>query len=110
MSEQMNMCNCGNKSTPLIFTFAFPGAEYWCPYCGGLFDIFGSGHKVEKTPELEKELTELTKSVKEYLSAKSTFCCESLMYEGERIKPRDLPKHEIERRQNIIKNFKRPEK
>lgn len=37
---------------PLIFTFAFPGAEYWCPFCGYKSGIFGAGEQVPATSEL----------------------------------------------------------
>ena len=28
---------------PLLWTFAFPGAEYWCPYCGHIHGMLGAG-------------------------------------------------------------------
>lgn len=42
-----------NRETPLITTFAFPGAEYWCPHCGYICGMFDGAPKVPTTPELE---------------------------------------------------------
>ena len=51
---------------PLIFTFAFIGAEYWCPYCGNSSSMFGAGGEVEETPELIKRLNAYKKYSSEY--------------------------------------------
>lgn len=60
MSKNIEICpnHRVERETPLIWTFRFPGAEYWCPHCGALYDMFGGGHAAKITPELEQRLTE----------------------------------------------------
>ena len=38
-------------------------------------------------------------------SARKTLVCSELLYEGKRIKPQDLPKHEIERLTTIVREW-----
>ena len=50
---------CGNHEdypVPLIWTFAFNGSEYWCPYCGFNGGMFGTGKNVESTKGLKNRL------------------------------------------------------
>lgn len=48
--EEIMVCN--NCDEPLIWTFAFSGCEYYCVSCGYAGGMFGTGHRVEATPEL----------------------------------------------------------
>ena len=93
------------KQTPLIWTYAFPGAEWWCPACGANFGMFGEKQE-EATPELLKLKEELKEKTQEFLSARGTFSCSSLKWKGERITPDKLPAEEIERRKKIITEYK----
>ena len=52
MSKEIMVCN--THETPLIWTFAFPGAEYFCMSGNHAGGMLGTGHKVEATPELLK--------------------------------------------------------
>jgi len=56
MSEkkEIRICDRHEKQVPLIWTFAFPGSEYWCPYCGGNFGMLGAGEMVESTMSLKR--------------------------------------------------------
>jgi len=94
------------KKAPMISTFAFIGAEYWCPYCGNTQGIFGDFKEVEWTKELQKEVDYWNGKAREFLSAKATFSCASLMWEGNRIRPDQLPAEELERRQKIVNEWK----
>lgn len=49
---------CLVDGEPLVFTFEFPGAEWYCVVCGGKEDIFGQ--RVPSTTELQLRLDELT--------------------------------------------------
>ena len=52
MSKQIAICRyC---KTPLIWTFAFIGAEYYCISCGSCTGMIGGADKVDETPELKK--------------------------------------------------------
>lgn len=48
---------CNNCEHPLIWTFAFPYAEYYCMNEFEWGGMFGTGHRVPSTPKLRKELT-----------------------------------------------------
>ncbi len=93
------------KIVPLISTMAFNGAEYWCPYCGYTGGVMGAGERVEETPELTKTLREYKEKSKGFLHAKSCQVCISLLHEGERISPEDLPESEKEKNREAIANW-----
>ena len=57
------------EKTPLIFTFAFPGAEYWCPSCGSNEGMLGAGEDVEITNKLKNRLKKYKKESRPFLSA-----------------------------------------
>lgn len=49
---------CMNDNEPLVWTFEFPGAEYFCVVCGGHEDTFGQ--RAPATVERQLRLDELT--------------------------------------------------
>ena len=57
--------HCG---TPMIWTFKFSGAEYYCVKCGVTQGIFGSAQSVQWTAALDKE-QEINKKVFHRISA-----------------------------------------
>lgn len=58
MSDRMLICsNHQEYPTPLIFTFSFISAEYWCPYCGRKTGMFDGGH-LRLSPDLSPSLIE----------------------------------------------------
>ena len=94
MKKEKTILICENhpeEQIPLIWTFAFPGAEYWCPYCGYTGGMLGAGKEVPATPELIKKAKEWEKKGSKYLKAKGTFICSRLKYRGKIIKPSELP-------------------
>ncbi len=94
----MKICsNHQDYQVPLIWTFAWNGYEYWCPYCGCHEGLMGAGESVDETKELKKRLEFYKKATRDYLNARSTLICDETMWEGKRIKPSELPKEEIER-------------
>jgi hypothetical protein len=52
--DEIKVCDCGDDDvlTPLLWTFKFPGAEYWCPRCGYTAGMLGPSLTVPLTPEL----------------------------------------------------------
>lgn len=48
--SKIAICNCGS---PLISTFMFSGAEYFCMECGSSYGMFDTD-RVDSNPELEK--------------------------------------------------------
>lgn len=51
MAKEIMVCN--THDTPLIWTFVFPYAEYFCMAGNHSEGMLGAGYKVELTPELE---------------------------------------------------------
>lgn len=47
--KRISICHCG---TPLIWTFCFAGAEWFCINCGAKGGTFGIGKVVEASSEL----------------------------------------------------------
>ncbi len=58
--KKIAVCYCGN---PLIYTFAFSGAEYYCLDCGNTFGMFDTDRKTA-TSELIKKLKADTRKFK----------------------------------------------
>ena len=107
----MKICsNHQDYQVPLIYTYAWNGYEYWCPYCGEHEGMLGAGMEVEETGELNKRLELYKEVTKEYLNARSTLICAETKWKGKRIKPSELPKEEIERLQKLCKTWKLDEK
>lgn len=94
MKNTILTCNKHVKIIPLISTMAFNGAELWCPHCGANFGIFDDYIEKEKTEELINQRQRLINETKEFLLATGTFTCSSLMFEGKRITPNELPETE----------------
>lgn len=93
--EEIRVCNrCDDYGeTPLIWTFAFNGAEYWCPACGATYGMLGAGKMVPCTTTLKSRLAEDQKASKVYLRARGTLICAQTKYKGEWVSPRDLPEN-----------------
>lgn len=47
--DEIRICDNHIKQVPLIWTFKFAGAEYWCPFCGKKSGMLGAG-KIVKIP------------------------------------------------------------
>jgi len=105
--KEIKVCGCDDEhQVPLIWTFAFDGAEYWCPYCGYTCGMMGAGEDVPITKELVDRKDKYVELSKDYLDAKSTTVCSSLLFEGKRISPDELPVKEKERVLKIIADWK----
>lgn len=48
--QEIRICECGG---PMMWTFLFDGAEYFCLNCHGSFGMLGAGKVVPLTPELK---------------------------------------------------------
>ncbi len=92
---------------PMIWTFAFPGAELWCPYCGhGTGSPFGDDVEVAYTDLLGDRQKAYKKFTEEFLDAVSTLSCSQTEWKGEMIAPIDLPDEEKVRLKEISENWK----
>ena len=105
--KTIKVCGCDDSyQVPIIFTFVFPHAEYWCPLCGSNMGIMGAGEDVPSTKKLADRKEKYNKLSKEYLYAKSTKSCVSMVFNGKRIKPSELPIKEVKRVDKIINQWK----
>ncbi len=92
--------------TPLIWTFAFNEAEYWCPFCGKNEGMMGAGELVKSTAVLRNRLKRFKKISYDYLDAKSVEVCSSMQWKGKWINANDLPEEEKDRLKKVIKDWK----
>lgn len=100
---------CSNHpeyQTPLIWTFAFNGSEYWCPFCGYNHGMFGAGEEVDTSEELQNRLEKFKKFSSEFLHAKGVQVCSAVEWEGKDIDPQDLPQHEKDRLEKILNEWR----
>lgn len=88
-----------------MYTLAFSGSEYWCPYCGHTEGIFGAGIDVENTTKLRDRFDKYVKLTKPYLRAMGRRACSATKYRGEWVRPQDLPQRMKTRDQNIINSW-----
>lgn len=66
--NKIRICDNHTKRVPLIWTFKFLGAEYWCPYCGFEGGMLGSGRVVNATQRLIDEAIKWKEEAKSFLS------------------------------------------
>lgn len=96
MNKEILICKGHDYKVPLIGTFAFPGAEYWCPYCGYTFGMFNVDERVPATEALIGRKQIYKNYSKYYLEINGFQCCSSTKFENKRIKRGDFPKHIVE--------------
>ena len=67
---------CSDCETPLVFTFCFAGAEYYCLNCGNATGMMGGGDRVKSTPELRakaKVVKDLWKAIYKSFLPRSSY-------------------------------------
>ena len=68
MSNTIRICpEHLERPTPLLWTFAFPHKEYWCPHCGYTSGMLGAGVRTRNSPELAATLAADKAASAEYL-------------------------------------------
>ena len=65
--DTLEFCPRDHPTTPLVFTFAFNGYEYWCPGCGYKTGLFGHTQTMSSKPSFVKMATELKNKAADYL-------------------------------------------
>jgi hypothetical protein len=81
----------GNYKVPFIGTFAFNGAEYWCPYCGKTAGMFGSGERVDETELLAGRHAIYEAHSSLFLRCKGILVCSGLTYKKKEIRRDEIP-------------------
>ena len=107
-TTKVRCCNRHEENVKLVWTFAFNGYEYWCPYCGANYGMLGAGEIRELTFSEMREMVKYRTIGKDYIDAIDSFNCDELKFNGKWIKPEDLPEEENERLQLIIDNWVYP--
>ena len=106
VDDEIKICSDHRDyEVPLISTFAFRGAEFWCPYCGTAEGMFGAGENVKTTRQLEVRSEMWEQHTEEFLTARSQLVCSSLIWKGKEIKPSELPQEEIDRCKQVVKDY-----
>lgn len=84
--EKIKICSNhqDKEQTPLIWTFAFDYAEYWCPYCGCNEGMLGAGDDIEWTQELQDRHDKYKKESRAFLKAKCAMVCSWLTINGKK--------------------------
>jgi len=91
---------------PLIWTFAFIGAEYWCPFCGYSGGMLGAGRDVPSTKHLVRKLEKYKKLSRLYLRAVASQCASRVKYGGVWYDRYELPERAIKRLEKIRSQWK----
>lgn len=102
---------CGKhpeRPTPLIWTFAFQGAECWCPYCGYRGGMFNGCPSVKATDALRVVAAEDEARAKPFLTAVASLSCGRLLFESGWVTPADLPPEQIEAYRRTREEWKYP--
>lgn len=90
------------RETQLIDTWAFNGAEYWCPYCDYIGGFLGAGERVPQTEHLKLQHEEDVAYTKEYLKAETTLICKGMKIDGVMTPRKDFPPEIIENAKAVI--------
>lgn len=108
--DTVKICsNHEERPTPLVWTFAFRGAEYWCPYCGRTEGMLGAGESVPATPELiATGKADRTPEMRDYLFGLSYRSASQVNFNGKWISPNELPEEEKKRLAQVVANWKYP--
>ena len=82
--DEIQVCpnHMDKELTPLIWTFAFIGSEYWCPACGYNSGMLGAGKDVKRTKVLENRLARYKVKSKKFLHATGLLVCSHFIYKG----------------------------
>lgn len=110
MTRRIWVCDKhGDYLVPMMHTFAFMGAELWCPFCGDTAGFPFGAEAVDETPELRKRHDLYRKAVdrSEYLHAMGVRVCASTEWprgSGKQVPPDELPDEEKQRLAVIRQN------
>jgi hypothetical protein len=90
--DEITICSSHRQyPTQLIWTFAFPYAEYWCPACGKHEGMLGAGVAVKWNYRIHHRYLKYLKSSRKFLRAKGRLNCAYFKYHSRKIKPEEMP-------------------
>lgn len=90
--DEVTICSSHPEyPTQLIWTFAFPYAEWWCPACGKHEGMLGAGKDVKWTWAIHHRYLKHKKASRKYLRANGVLNCSRFKYRGKWIEPVNMP-------------------
>lgn len=105
MGEKQILICADHQDYPVavMHTFAFRGAEYWCPYCGKAYGTFDPGIiGGEPLPSVLDRAEKYSNATRNYLGARATLAASYVHFEGKRIQPGELPAEEKKRLNDLV--------
>jgi len=87
----IKICDNHDYKVPLLGTFAFDGAEYWCPYCGKCSGMLGAGTDVPVTEALIGRQKIYRDYADVYLHANGLMVCAETTLENKSMNRADIP-------------------
>ncbi len=107
VKKQIRVCDQHENKVPLIFTFSFPGSNYWCPHCGYTSRVMPKNSETKLTAPIEKLRDKNLEDSKEFLAAiKILKSPKAVMWNNVRTKVEDIPAEDIEALQEIVDSYK----
>ena len=105
--ETLPCCpNHWRYTVPLIWTFAFPKREYWCPFCGWGSGMYADYAEENKTDTLDRRLAAFEKFSKEYLSAQALTLGAGVKRDDKVMRLAELPQSEQDQIAETIKAWR----
>lgn len=96
------------RLTPLLYTFVFPGAEYWCSWCGYKCGMF-SNTTVPVTDDLELIAETDRESAQEYLRSRGVLTASKIRLDDDTwVKPANAPPEFLERMKKVRESWVYP--
>jgi len=93
------------RTTQLIWTFAFPYKEFWCPACGYTSGMMGAGGNTQWSYRIHDRFIADKKRSRRFLDAMGTLNCSHFKYKGEYITPKEMPDKLRKYYQGIVKRW-----
>lgn len=95
-------CKYDDKIIPLISTMVFPGAEFWCPYCGNSTGMRGRVASTKVTKSLQCVHDIYRAHANRYLGAKGDLSCSAKEIDNKRVNREDFPAEMIKGAKAIV--------
>jgi hypothetical protein len=89
--NEITVCGCHDTDVQLIWTFAFPYHEFWCPACGAHYGMVGAGRNAKWNWRIHNQYVKDLEQSRRFLTANGILCCAMFKYKGTYIKPLEMP-------------------
>lgn len=106
MKKKIKICDGHEYKVPLLWTFAFNGSEYWCPYCGINGGMFGTGTDALLTEALVGRQEIYSKYSEYYLRTRGLILCSGFKFENKEYRRKEMPVNIENKLNQFAKNNK----